>query len=74
MNDICALMRSLGYESILMWNDDVCRNLDTGWTGVVELDKSIDIQYWATGADGGKNTALFYLDQGYNIYNFIHYY
>lgn len=74
MNDICALMRSLGYESVMMWNDDVCRSLDTGWTGVVELDKSIDILYWTTASDGGKNTALFYLNQGYNIYNFIHYY
>ena len=46
MNDVAALLRSLGYESIRMWNDDVCRAIDTGWRGVCELDKSIDIQYW----------------------------
>ena len=74
MNDICALVRSLGYESVMMWNDDAYRSVDTGWTGVAKLDKSIDIQYWTTMANGGKNTAKFYLDQGHNIYNFISYY
>lgn len=74
MNDICTLMRSLGYESIRMWNDDVCRDFDTGWTGVAELDKSIDIQYWSPGANGGKNTVSVYLDRGHSVYNFTSYY
>ncbi len=71
MNDICALMRSLGYEKILMWNDDVYRDFDTGWTGVTELDKSIDIQYWSMKANGGKNNVFTYLDRGHKVYNFI---
>lgn len=71
MNEICALMRSLGYESIRMWNDDVYRDFDTGWTGVTELDKSIDIQYWSMKANGGKNNVYTYLDRGHKVYNFI---
>ncbi len=71
MNDICALMRSLGYEKILMWNDDVYRDFDTGWQGVAELDKSIDIQYWSTGANGEKNSVFTYLERGHKVYNFI---
>ncbi len=71
MNDICALMRSLGYEKILMWNDDVYRDFDTGWQGVTELDRSIDIQYWSMKANGGKNNVFTYLDRGHKVYNFI---
>ncbi len=71
MNDICALMRLLGYEKILMWNDDVYRDFDTGWTGVTQLDESIDIQYWSMKANGGKNTVFTYLNRGHKVYNFI---
>lgn len=71
MNDICELMRSLGYESILMWNDDVYRDYDTGWTGIAALDPSIDIQFWMTKANGGNNTVLTYLDRGHKVYNLI---
>ena len=74
MNDVCALMRSLGYSSIRMWNDDVYRDFDTGWTGVTELDKSIDIQYWSPGANGGKNSVGVYLDRGHKVCNFTSYY
>ena len=71
MNDIVALMRSIGYEKILMWNDDVYRDYDTGWQGVTELDSSIDIQYWSIKSNGGKNTVHTYLDRGHKVYNFI---
>ena len=71
MNDIAALMRSIGYEKILMWNDDVYRNFDTGWKGVTELDRSIDVQYWSVKSNGGKNNVRTYLDRGHKVYNFI---
>lgn len=71
MNDIAALMRSIGYEKILMWNDDVYRDFDTGWQGVTELDRSIDIQYWSVKSNGGKNNVRTYLDRGHKVYNFI---
>ena len=71
MNDICAAMRSLGYESILMWNDDVYRDHDTGWTGAAVFDNKIDIQYWTLKPNGGKNTVFTYLNRGHNVYNFI---
>ena len=71
MNDIAALMRSLGYEKILMWNDDVYRDFDTGWQGAAELDRGIDIQYWSVKANGGKNNVHTYLDRGHKVYNFI---
>ncbi len=71
MNDIAALMRSIGYEKILMWNDDVYRDFDTGWQGACELDKSIDIQYWSVKSNGGKNNVYTYLDRGHKVYNFI---
>ncbi len=71
MNDIVALMRSIGYEKILMWNDDVYRDFDTGWKGATELDSSIDIQYWSVKSNGGKNNVRTYLDRGHKVYNFI---
>ena len=71
MNDICALMRSLGYESIRMWNDDVYRDYDTGWTGTAAFDRAIDIQYWSSRSNGGNNTVFTYLDCGHNVYNFL---
>lgn len=74
MNEIVALMRSIGYEKILMWNDDVYRDFDTGWKGATALDPSIDIQYWSPGANGGKNSVGVYLNRGHKVYNFTSYY
>ena len=74
MNDISALLRSFGYESIRMWNDDVYRYTDTNWQEAAELDKTIDIQYWSPHTNGGEGTAQFYLDHGHNIYNFARLY
>ena len=67
MNDIATQLRSIGYESIRMWNDDVYRFHDTGWHEAAKLDKSIDIQYWS---DLNKNTAEFYVERGHRVYNF----
>ena len=74
MNDICALMRSLGYKSILMWNDDVYRDYDTGWKGAAMFDSSIDVQYWLAKPNGGNNTVFTYLDRGHKVYNFVSHY
>ena len=71
MNGIVELMRSIGYEHILMWNDDVYRDFDTGWQRATELDPSIDIQYWSVKSNGGKNDVYTYLDRGHKVYNFI---
>ena len=71
MNGIVELMRSIGYERILMWNDDVYRDFDTGWQRATELDPSIDIQYWSVKSNGGKNNVRTYLDRGHKVYNFI---
>ena len=46
-NEISKLVRSLGYETILMWNDDVYRDFDTAWKGVAVLDPRIEIMYWS---------------------------
>ena len=70
MNDICELLRSIGYRSFRMWNDDAYRDFDTGWRGITELDPNIEILYWSEIANGGKNTAEFYLEKGRAIYNF----
>lgn len=70
MNDICQLMRELGYESIRMWNDDAYRSFDTNWQGAAQLDPSIEISYWSTSANNSQNTALFYLEKGHALYNF----
>ncbi len=74
MNDITALLRSLGYKSVRMWNDDVYRHSDTAWEEAVELDKSIDIQYWSPHTNNGNNTAQYYIDRGHNVYNFARLY
>ena len=70
MNDITALLKSIGYTSVRMWNDDVYRESDTAWQKAAEIDKSIDIQYWSPHTNGGKGTAQFYLERGHNLYNF----
>jgi hexosaminidase len=74
MNETAALMRSLGYTSVRMWNDDVLRSGDTDWKRVVELDRSIDIEFWMPYANGAKNDAFTYLDEGYRLYNLLNYY
>lgn len=74
MNDICALMRSLGYERLMMWNDDVYRDFDTDWKEVVLPDPDIEIQYWALKANGEKNTVHTYLQRGHKVYNFVYKY
>ena len=57
-----------------MWNDDVYRDFDTGYTGVAQIDPDLEIQYWSTGANGGKNTVFEYLKRGHKVLNFISYY
>ena len=74
MNETAALMRSIGYSSVRMWNDDVLRDGDTDWRGVCQLDKSIDIEFWVPYANGAKNNVHTYLDAGYNVYNLLNYY
>ena len=74
MNESAGLMRSLGYTSVRMWNDDVLRSGDTDWRRVVELDKSIDIEFWMPYANGAKNNVFTYLDEGYKIYNLLNFY
>ena len=70
VNDLSHMLQEMGYKSIMMWNDDAYRNYDTGWQGVAQLDKKIDILYWSSFANNGENTPQFYIDQGHNIYNF----
>lgn len=65
-----TFFRELGYTSIRMWNDDVCRHADTGWQEVVQLDKSIGLQFRSSHTNDDRNTAQFYLDRGYELYNF----
>ena len=74
MNEIADLVRSLGYKRVRMWNDDVYRFFDTGWSEVAKIDKNIEIQYWSTAANGGINTPNYYIDRGHGIYNFVGYY
>ena len=74
MNETAKLMRELGYTSVRMWNDDVLRSGDTDWKKAVELDKSIEIEYWVPYANGGKNNVFTYLDEGYRVYNLLNYY
>ncbi|MBE6534132.1 MAG: hypothetical protein E7678_04090, partial [Ruminococcaceae bacterium] len=74
MNETASLMRSLGYTSVRMWNDDVLRSGDTDWKRVVELDKNIDIEFWMPYANGAKNNVFTYLGEGYKIYNLLNYY
>ena len=74
MNDTASLMRSMGYNSIRMWNDDVLRSGDTDWKRVCELDKNIEIEFWVPYANGGANNVFTYLNEGYKVYNFLNYY
>lgn len=71
MNDIYDLVKSYGYTSIRMWNDDALRSADTGWNQVVTLDPGIEIQYWTPTANSSKNNIWTYLNAGYKAYNFL---
>ena len=71
MNDIYALVKSYGYTSIRMWNDDALRYADTGWSQVVTLNPNIEIQYWTPTANSSKNNIWTYLNAGYKAYNFL---
>lgn len=74
MNEISATLRSIGYKSIRMWNDDIYRMSDTEWREATELDKDIDIQFWSPHTNDGAATAKFYIDRGHNLYNFARLY
>ena len=74
MNDLYNLVSNLGYTSVRMWNDDALRSADTGWSGVVKLDKNIEILYWTPEANSGKNTVSTYLKAGYKVYNYLNTY
>ena len=67
MNDIYDLVKSYGYTSIRMWNDDALRSADTGWSKVVTLNPGMEIQYWTSTA----NNIWTYLNAGYKAYNFL---
>ena len=71
MNDIYDLVKSYGYTSIRMWNDDALRSADTGWNQVVTLNSNIEIQYWTPTANNRKNNIWTYLKAGYKAYNFL---
>ena len=74
VNEICALVRGLGYTSIRMWNDDAYRSFDTDWREATALDPAIEMQYWLPTANDSQNTPGFYIDKGHALYNFNHYY
>lgn len=71
MNDIYDLVKSYGYTSIRMWNDDALRTNDTGWNKVVTLNPGMEIQYWTPTANSSKNNVWTYLIAGYKAYNFL---
>lgn len=71
MNDIYDLVKSYGYTSIRMWNDDALRSADTGWSKVVTLNPNMEIQYWTPTANNSKNNIWTYLNAGYKAYNFL---
>ena len=74
MNDLYELVSGLGYTSVRMWNDDALRSADTGWSGVVKLDKNIEILYWTPTANSSNNTVNTYLKAGYKVYNYLNEY
>jgi N-acetyl-beta-hexosaminidase len=76
MNDLYTLLSSepYRYTSVRMWNDDALRTYDTGYTGVVTLNKNIAIQYWTDTANHSINSVHTFLKEGHNVYNFINTY
>ena len=71
MNDLNDLVRSKGFTSTRMWNDDALRDHDTGWKQVVTLDKNIDVEYWSYSSNA---TPEEYVTEGYSLYNYINTY
>ena len=67
MNDIYDLVKSYGYTSIRMWNDDALRTNDTGWNEVVTLNPGMEIQYWTKTAD----KSIWNYMSKYKLYNFL---
>ncbi len=67
MNDIYDLVKSYGYTSIRMWNDDALRTNDTGWNEVVTLNPGMEIQYWSKTAD----KSIWNYMSKYKLYNFL---
>ena len=65
MNDMNNFVRSLGYTSVRMWNDDVLKS-GTGWNKVVQLSTEVDILYWYP-----SNTVDTYVNAGYNVINIL---
>lgn len=65
MNDMNDFVRSLGYTSVRMWNDDVLKS-GTGWNKVVQLSTDVDILYWYP-----SNTVDTYVNAGYNVINIL---
>ena len=74
MNDLYDLVSKLGYDSVRMWNDDAFRSKDTGWAGVVNLNKKIEILYWTPTANSSSNNIWTYLNPGHKAYNYLNYY
>ena len=70
MSDIAALLRDLGYKTLYMWNDDLYRFSDTGWTGVVKPDREVGVFHWACEPNGCYTPAADYLKHGHDLYNF----
>jgi len=74
MNELYDFVTDIGYTSVRMWNDDALRSADTGWTGVVKLNKNIDIEYWTADANSKKNKTATYTSAGHGLYNYLNYY
>lgn len=74
INEITDLLLSMGYKSILMWNDDVYRKSDTEWKEATQIHKAIDIQFWSPHTNNGEASAKFYIDKGHSLYNFTRLY
>ncbi|MGM9596407.1 MAG: family 20 glycosylhydrolase [Eubacteriales bacterium] len=74
MNDLYELVSGLGYTSVRMWNDDALRSADTGWNGVVTLNKNIEILYWTPKANSSNNNVWTYLNANHKVYNYLNIY
>ena len=74
MNEMAAFVRTFGYRSVRMWNDDAYRSADTGWSTDaskhIQLDREIEILYWSATANRSKNTLWTYANQK-KVYNYL---
>lgn len=66
MNNMHSLLKGIGYKEVFMWCDQALRASDTGWSGVVTLDKDITILYWT---NVSPNTPLTFMQAGHSIIN-----